>query len=414
MPIALSDIKKILCKIVYASIAYEVLHGIQLMLIPCIISRQDAAKYALFVCLITIVAKFYDAGAGTVIPRLLKVFPNQARSLGITVLQQACICVLFTLLGSSLFIHKFSQFEEKLYIIFLAAILEACSTLGRHVMYSTLQSALLIKTELCIMGIKTLTLLWIYTYHKNSPQILFIIFLVFLLINTISIMSICWYGIIRNAHPISRKLSKAMHKPLATLRLQLFSMKIGKDLLSTHVLTPLFTYAHGLDYTWSFFFLTSFIASLHAIIKMSIGYTASGIFSRLNEAVHEQALRKLNKYLAVFIAGALLIIASLYVAILTTMPLTKQTQISLYYAMSFGCLTLIDLVCIAYEQYFLLNGHYGTYQKLRAFEYMSLAALAILCFQPFGIVITTAILLIWKLFIFIIIHSCRPIAAQIR
>jgi hypothetical protein len=401
MPYTLSEAKSALHKTLYASTIYEVLHLAHHTLITITLTKQTAAKYALLICLTTMVSKFFDAGIGAAIPRLLKIMPHQARALVSVIVQQAMIIIPLAILSFS-FTTKFYGYI--LLIVVLCGFFEAFSTLSRHAVHSTLQSGGLMMTEVSIMGLKVLTLIPLCIFQVNA-QIIFFHFVFFILLNSTVIAILAWRLVMSKSRPLNTIYATLlMHKTVIKLRLQTFSTKISKELLSAYALTPLFTYSNGIENTWLFFFLTSIITSLYTIIKMSIGYTAAGTFTQLPEPVHQEASRRLNLSLASLISGAMTLSSAAYILALTFYPVSPQAKTTLFYVFCFSMITFTDLITLVYEQYFLVSGHYSIFQRLRIVEYVSLASIGMLCLKPLGMVLTTIILLCFKSIIFLAIR----------
>ncbi len=400
MPYTLSDAKAALHKTLYASTAYEILQLAHLTFITLTLTQQSAAKYALLVCLTTMVSKFCDAGIGAATPRLLKTMPHQARALFSVIVQQAMVIVPLVALSFSFTTKSYGGI---LLIVVLCACFEAFATLSRHAVHSTLQSDTLMITEVSIMAIKVLTLIPLCVLQVN-PEIIFFHFVFFLLLNSTAIAILAWRLVMSKSRPLNTIYYTLMHKTVIKLRLQTFSTKISKELLSTYALTPIFTYSNGIENTWLFFFLTSITTSLYTIIKMSIGYTAAGTFTQLPEPVHPEASHRLNRYLTSLIGAAMALAGTAYILALTFYPMPQQAQTTLFYVICFTMITFTDLIPLTYEQYFLVSGHYSIFQRLRIVEYASLACLAMICLQSLGMVATSIILLCFKSIFFLAIR----------
>lgn len=348
----------------YASALFEVLHVGQLLFISFFFPKTEAATFALFVCTTALVGKGLDSGLGAASPRLLKIFPPP---LLVQLAFLQAIPFLFLVSAICWFFYPSSLS----FFIILGGIGEALSSFGRHALYSTLHGARLAYAEVAIKALKVISLPLIY-FLSTSSLVLILHSIFFSIINTLFI-NMLFYRKVVSLHPGKPDPHvrwRSLHFKLLTNRLQAFSIKIGKDLLSTYVLTPFFfATTHNVTYTWIFFFFTTLVTSLQTIIKMTIAYTASGAFSNTPSTYHHDIRRSLNKILWVLLAIAFSILFFLHTSsyyFFTMPPQAITTAHCLFY---FALLGFTDLFSLVEEQHLLIKGAYTYYQRARFIEY---------------------------------------------
>jgi hypothetical protein len=414
MPSTSSNTTTVLRQTLFASTTYELLHMAQLIILTATLSRTDAAAYALIMCFATIAGKFIDAGAGASAPRFLKISSQYPiRSLLSVVFQQTIILIPLVTLGIAYSIHPN---REILLLIMIRGTCEALASISRHAIYSTLQSSQFAFTEITFKTVQLITLIVMCLTVGASYQYIIATFSLFYVINTILISHLAWQQCVRS--PASQSITSkqsitsnnnpslspwTLHKTVGTLRLQVFSTKFSKDFLSTYILTPLFAYTHGIEFTWMFFLLTSTISSLQTIIKMTIGYSAAGIFTQTNH--HAKPTKHLNKALVRLVLVAVSLVGASYIILINTLFSAPQAQNAILCVTCFAILSFTDLIPLVYEQYLLVSGRYATYQRLRMIEYGLLALLGITIGRTFGMVPATISFIITKLCILMFVRA---------
>lgn len=387
----------------YATTLFAILDVGQLLLISLFFPKAEAATFALFVCTATLVGKGLDSGLGAASPRLLKIFrPTLLVRLG---LRQGII--LLGIVGTALCFYSPSFY----FFLLIAGTAEAISSFGRHALYSSLQGTSLAYTEVAIKALKVATLPFLFFLSTSASSSLLVLhYLFFAGINTFLILLFFYKKIVTpslktSPHPVPSR----PHYRLLTTRLQLFSIKIGKDLLSTFVLTPLFFAAtHNSSATWFFFFFTTLITSLQTIIKMTIAYTASGAFSKTSSRHHPDIRKNLNKTLWLFLSIAIFILISIYSSFSYFLSPSPQAALTAHYTFYFALLGFADLLPVVEEQYLLIKGVYTFYQKIRFTEYAIAALLIFLPIVSPGFTLTTiAFLLLLTKIILLIFLAAR-------
>lgn len=384
----------------FASTVYEILHLGQLTLLMIYLPKHKASFYALIICLAGITSKFIDAGAGISMPRLLNLPSIKNSIINILLIQTLIMLPIIT--GGVFLISKTSL--GYIPLILLIAYCEAISNATRHAIYSTLQSTFLMVCEVSIKTCKVISLFLIFYLAGKATitsSIILIHFIFFLIINTLAITRIAWQSCLQNRYKFG---TWEQHKLVLKQRLQVFSTKFFKDLLSTYALTPIFAYTCGIEHTWLFYFCTTIITGLQTTIKMAVGYTAAGAFAQLPQTGSKNIM-PLNKALFALIGTSLAIVIGGYIIIAKLFFLTPGEIQAANYIICFALLAFIDLSTIVYEQYLLAKGKYNTYHIIRMFEYGATALNIILLGSTFNMKAITCILIIIKIIIHIFLRS---------
>ncbi len=481
MSSTLSDATVALRRTLIAGSTYATLRVAQLFFLTIFLPKKEAAVFALIVCLTTAVSKFIDAGAGAAMPRFLSM-PIIKQHIGkILFIQFLFILPLIifwmitlSVIPAPLFVipaqagtQSFSILATLALILFLATC-EAIASVGRHAIYSTLQSVTLMKTEVGLKAIKVFSLPLLLCCFGLTGPVVIAHFVFFHFISSTAIILLacrqCFGGLrigsrilarddrrsfcgdettrekyhsdVALCHPGRRRQGYAAHSqscdvcarrsyqrrlgrdpgsnplPLAhhitvlKLRWQVFSTKIGRDLLSSYVLTPLFAYTYGLEYTWFFYSATTIISAIQTTIKMAITYTAAGAFSQLSSNLHHAAASRLNKMLTFLIGIGCGIAAMLYAISVTAMD--SGIQSAALCITCFAIITFLDMASTVYEQQFLIAGSYARFQYIRLLEYSTMAIIGIvggkLCTIP-----TIATLFVLNKIIILIIVRARAV-----
>lgn len=396
-----SNTARVIQQTLLASIIYEVLHLGQLSLIMIHLPKNEAGFYALIICLGGITSKFIDAGAGISMPRFLNV-PSIKHSIINILLTQTLVALPFIVTGTFLISKTPLGYIP---IILLIGYCEAISNATRHAVYSTLQSTSLMICEVTIKACKLLSLFLLFSLDSKPPlttSIILMHFTFFLIANTGAIARLAWQSCLQNRY---ESATWQQHKIVLKQRLQIFSTKFFKDLLSTYALTPIFAYTCGIEHTWLFYFCSAIMAGLQTTIKMAIGYTAAGTFIQLPKTSDSKNILRLNKALFALIGGSLGIVSGGYTMIKKLLLLTPGEIQAANYIICFAFLTFVDLSTIVYEQYLLANGKYNTYHIIRLFEYTATAASIVLLAQTLDIQAITSILISIKIIIHIFLRS---------
>lgn len=363
----IATLKKSFWNTLLASTFFELAHLIQLFAIGLFLPKQDAGHYALIISGITLISKCIDLGGGASIPRFIKT-PNLFPILFI----QFIVLTLFPL---PLLLYLYAPVMA--FFILIAAASEALASISRHTAYSNLEGLGVAKAEILLKIIKVVFIFFIGICQQLNLATALGIFLFFLISNT---TLITWqaYASMQQKKLIklacfSSLYSYALHKEVLLQRLQLFSTKLGRELCSSHALTPLFAVVNPLEATWLFYLMTRVATSIQVVIRMAIGYTAAGAFVQLAREYHQQTITLLNQYLFRLITLSITYLIVMAYAVWSEAIIPFNVIIC---SASFTLVLFIDLVSIVYEQFLLVTAHYLYFHQLRIIEYFCIAAAA--------------------------------------
>lgn len=371
---------------------YELLNLIELIILTESMPKNDANFYALVICFSIAAGKLIDLGAGTSIPQLLKICSPRPNILLLRIFAIHLVFILPLVAIGFLYVTKFSLML--LTLIMIRGTCEAVSSMSRHALYSKLKNFNVARIEIALKLIQVLIVTFLWLSNNISFFNIITISSLFVFINTGLIAHLALKQFINNKNTQSLSLAQtiSLHKAIAFLRLQVFSTKISKELLSSYILTPLFSYTYGSDLTWNFFLFASVISSIHTIIKMTVGYSAAGIFSQNKN--YAQNKKVLNKHLLKLISSAILILL-----LSSCFFINTQHQKAFQLASCFALCSFIDLFSLVYEQYFLMIGKYAFYQRTRLIESGVQALIVLIMAKTIGIIAITVILIVLKIII---------------
>jgi hypothetical protein len=389
--------------ILRASIAFELFHVCTLGMVALWLPQEQHAHYALIICLATLLGKCIDAGAGAGASRWVKIAPQHGglRSLlRIILIQNSYLIMLTAPLFSFYALNYYKANLVDCILICLIGILIATTSVMRHLLYALQRHQVIMRAEVSIQ--LTVALACGIGYIASLPhQLALIVIFVANGVTAGIALYQCQQHISAN-QPHTATLA-ATHKQVATMRLQLFSTKLGKELLSTYFLTPLFIYTHGHTHGFIFFIATSLITSLNTIIKMSVGYATSGRFAQAHPRDYTSLLHRSNRHLLALVGtSTTCIIAAYTTARVSTLAELAASTSSIFYC---ALIILSDTLFLNYEQYFLVSGNYNRYQAVRLAEWGNIAASALLIGPHAGLSLTTSIILAIKITSLLILRA---------
>jgi hypothetical protein len=138
-----------------------------------------------------------------------------------------------------------------------------------------------------------------------------------------------------------------------------YLLKIGRDLFTTNVLTPVFAIKFGLAYAGIFYFASTIITSLHAIIKGVITYAGNALLANVKDSSYLNNRETFNlfsqKILSIIIPIITFIICAYPLLAAHTLYMSRPIPVALTLTLLFLLISLFEFFSLLYEQFFIVQ-----------------------------------------------------------
>lgn len=247
-----------------------------------------------------------------------------------------------------------------LYALFFLILSESTRALMRQLLHLNFSSKQIVLVEQgAFLGY--LIFLWggfFGGFFKLTPHTIFIPFVIESLFCSFFFIYFI-YNFYKQLPVNTESQQPSLTKRITKTRLINWSIRISRELFTSNILTPLFAVHFGFAQAGFFYFSAAIAMSLHAIIKASIGYTGSALFTKTQQY---DITTKLNAFSSLSHRFFMLLIPLCSIMLFSYHPLKILMQKKYYDAslaltfVLYLSITLLDFFSVLYEQlYFAEN-----------------------------------------------------------
>ncbi len=170
------------------------------------------------------------------------------------------------------------------------------------------------------------------------------------------------------------KLSKKFWNKLNRTRILNYFLRIGKNMFTSNLLTPLFALQFGLKQAGIFYFASVLATSLQSIVKAILSYSGNALFAHVknHEAGSKQTAFAMvtNKLMLVLLPVSIFLVFNFKKLMLLGMNQSTTNAILTLSAL-YLAITFTEFFFSLYEQFYILEEAVWTVVVLRALEFLA-------------------------------------------
>ncbi|MFH0898080.1 MAG: hypothetical protein V1855_00705 [bacterium] len=260
-------------------------------------------------------------------------------------------------------------------VIPLVILFETLRLFFRQLLHMTFQSRQVIITELALF-LFYLTLVWTPIIMLGVKPSLNLIFIPYLVDSTlaIGIFYLLFIKFYRKLPSEQSILETTFWSRFTKLRILNYFLRIGKNMFTSNLLTPLFALQFGLTQAGIFYFASILATSIQALVKATLEYAGNTLFAHVK--THEHKSKQMaftmvaDKLMLILIPISLFLIFNYKRLMLVGMHRTITNEIltlsGLYLAVTFT-----EFFFSLYEQFYILQEAVLTVVFIRALEFLA-------------------------------------------
>lgn len=283
-------------------------------------------------------------------------------------------------------------------VIPLLVLLETLRMFFRQFLHILFQSKAIIITELALF-FGYIAIVWIPLIGFSVTPSLNLIFLPYLA-DSILALVIFFYFMFKFYKTLPEQdyqHSEAMWSKLTRTRILNYFLRIGKNMFTSNLLTPLFALQFGLKQAGIFYFASVLATSIQAIVKTILNYSGNALFAHVKTHENKQ------KQDAFSLVGNKLIVVLLPIIVFLIFNYKKLLVFGSLESMSNSILTLSGLYLIItftefffslYEQFYILEEAVFPVVALRFLEFLAFYGVITLYSYTSPALILTGIILV--------------------
>ena len=289
------------------------------------------------------------------------------------------ITMLISMTGALLFCYYKITIQSSLLVFIVIPLLVLLETLRmffRQFLHISFQSKAIIITELSLF-FGYLAMVWIPIFVLGIKPSLNIIFIPYLIDSLLAL--IIFFFLMRKFYktlPVTQdhQLPQTIWSKLPKTMILNYFLRIGKNMFTSNLLTPLFALQFGLKQAGIFYFASVLATSIQAIVKTVLSYSGNALFA------HVKTQENKDKQAAFNLVGNKLIVVLLPIALLLALNYKKILAFGSIQSMTTSILTLSSLYLIItftefffslYEQFYILEEAVLPVVLLRLLEFLA-------------------------------------------
>ncbi len=281
-----------------------------------------------------------------------------------------CVCAAGATIFASI---KFSTLP---YILLIPTIiiLETTRSFLRLLLHTTFQAKRAVAVEV-ILFLLYLGIIWIPYLIFESPITLNKIFIPHLIDSALAValFSLLIRKYYKRLHPAKEStLPHNLAKRLAVTRLFNYLLRVGRNFFTSNFLTPLFAIKFGLSTAGLFYFASTLINAIQAVVKSVIGYSGNALLANLKTSTQEskrEAFVLLSQKLILVLAPFIIVLSTNYKSILRLSRIGDITSYTMALALLFMILAFLEFFFVLYEQFYIIEEAANKLFYFKLFEF---------------------------------------------
>ncbi len=258
-------------------------------------------------------------------------------------------------------------------IIFYLALSEATRALLRQFLHIAFKSKQVILVEQAAF-ISYLLFFWGSIYSGFLPLTSSAIFIPFLAESLICSTSFIWMSYrFYQTLPETSDTTVVHVNQYHLIKMRLFNwlLRVCRELFTSNILTPLFAVRFGLAQAGIFYFIAALAMSIYAVVKASIGYSGSALFTHTKHASMEEKQQAFRMLVARFFAVVLPCLIFLGINYPVLNAYLQQHEYISFITTSFItylAITFLEFFSVLYEQLYFAEERSGSLFAIKTIE----------------------------------------------